>query len=201
VARVIELNYMKTQCGYQDAYMAVFGGLQYMDFRDKELYRDISREIYATMEPLGEMVPDLPAVVVHTGRQRHSGSVLRPIRERWLEGDRGVVEGYRRIGQLCRQGKRALLDRDWPTLGRLMNENHAVQRELGASGPANDELVERCLHHGCWGAKLAGAGGGGHIIGLHPEPDDLLRRLGEDGYTRVIRPRPSPGLTVSRESH
>src|SRR5207247_4930698 len=31
--RVIELNYLEIQCGYQDQYMTVFGGLNVMDFR------------------------------------------------------------------------------------------------------------------------------------------------------------------------
>ena len=38
-ARHIELYYVKVVCGYQDAYMCTFGGLNYMDFREKEFYR------------------------------------------------------------------------------------------------------------------------------------------------------------------
>ena len=35
--RIIELNFMKTHCGYQDAYMTTFGGLNYLDFRGKNI--------------------------------------------------------------------------------------------------------------------------------------------------------------------
>ncbi|MBN1812727.1 MAG: hypothetical protein JXA14_12895, partial [Anaerolineae bacterium] len=38
-ARYIELNYLEVVCGYQDAYMCTFGGLNYMDFRGKQFYR------------------------------------------------------------------------------------------------------------------------------------------------------------------
>ncbi|MEA1997441.1 MAG: hypothetical protein U9N45_07365, partial [Gemmatimonadota bacterium] len=53
--RYIELNYMDIQCGYQDQYMTVFGGLNYMDFRTKEVYVDIEDEVYATIEPLADV--------------------------------------------------------------------------------------------------------------------------------------------------
>jgi len=35
MARHVELYYVKVVCGYQDAYMCTFGGLNYMHFRDK----------------------------------------------------------------------------------------------------------------------------------------------------------------------
>ena len=91
--RVIELNYLKIQCGYQDQYMTVFGGINYIDFRGKQFYRDLDDELYATIEPLGDCLDKLPLVVVHTGKKRVSGAILKPIRDRWLDGDRDVVDG------------------------------------------------------------------------------------------------------------
>ena len=81
--RTIELNYMKCQCGYQDAYMTTFGGLNYLDFRGKEYYKDLHNEQYATVENLAEYVTDLPLVVAHTGIKHHSGQFHKPLRERW----------------------------------------------------------------------------------------------------------------------
>jgi galactokinase/mevalonate kinase-like predicted kinase len=193
--RVIELNYLKVQCGYQDQYMTVFGGLNYMDFRGKQLYRDLDEEFYATVEPLDDCVGgDLPFIVVQTGVQRVSGTILSPIRERWLDGDRDVVEGYERIAALCLRAKRSLIDRDWNTLARLINETHGIQRALGASGEANDRLIEAALNNGALAAKLAGAGGGGSIIVLTFEPDRMAEALRKHGAARVIYPMPSPGL-------
>ncbi len=192
--RAIELNYLKVQCGYQDQYMTVFGGLNYMDFRGKERYRDLGEETYATVEPLGGAVTALPFVVAHTGVPRVSGTVLRPIRERWEEGDRAVREGYERIAVLGRRAKRALLDADWPALARLMNENHRIQVSLEASGPENDRLIEVAMRNGALAAKLAGAGGGGTIIVLTLEPERTVAALQREGAGQIIRPVPSPGL-------
>lgn len=196
LTRTIELNFMKIQCGYQDAYMTTFGGLNYMDFRTKEHYREFHREIYATVEPLHNFASKLPIVLAQTKVRRISGAVLKPIRDRWLEGDKAVINGYNRIAELCRLGKKAIIANDWQALGDLMNENHSIQQELGASGHENDRLIEFALNYGALGAKLAGAGGGGTIVALHPEPEKLGEQLLRNGAVRTLYPEPSPGVTI-----
>ncbi|MDP6779743.1 MAG: hypothetical protein QGI83_23505 [Candidatus Latescibacteria bacterium] len=196
MARHIELHYM-VLCGYQDAHMCTFGGLNYMDFRQKQFYRALGEEPYSTMENLGSHMDEFPFVLGHTGVRRSSGIVHRPIRERWLEGDREVVRCYLRIAHLARMGKRALLEKDWELLGELMGENHDIQRDLGGSGPENERLIEAALEAGALGAKLAGAGGGGTIIALTHDPAKVARALDKAGATRILYPRPSPGVTVT----
>ena len=197
MARHIELHYM-VLCGYQDAYMCTFGGLNYMDFRQKQFYRALDDEPYATMEPLDSRLDSCPFILGHTGVQRSSGTVHRPIRERWLEGDREVVRQYLRIAHLARMGKRALLESDWDQLGELMVENHEIQRDLGGSGPENELLIDAALEAGALGAKLAGAGGGGTIIALTQQPNGVVEALRDAGTTRILYPRPSPGVIVTR---
>lgn len=197
--RYIELNYMDIQCGYQDQYMTVFGGINYLDFRTKEIYRDLDDEVFGTVEPLARFVDELPMALVHTGVQRISGNVLKPVRERWLEGDPAVVEGYREIAGLARRGKIALIRRDWKALGALMNRNHEIQKSLGASGPVNDKFIELALESGALGAKLAGAGGGGTIIALHLEPEKMLEAFRREGEPKVLTLDPRQEGLVVRE--
>jgi galactokinase/mevalonate kinase-like predicted kinase len=199
--RHIELNYLKVVCGYQDAYMCTFGGLNYMDFGGKQFYRQAEAELFATIEPLADYVPELPFVLGFTGVQHASGEVHKPIRERWLEGEAAVVEGYERITELARTGKKALLLKDWPLLGRLMNENHAIQRDLGGSGESNERLITAALEAGALAAKLAGAGHGGTIIALWPWPDcaPLEEALREAGVSAVYRPQVAPGAMIEKD--
>lgn len=197
-ARYIELNYLKVVCGYQDAYMCTFGGLNYMDFRGKQFYRDAEAELFATIEPLSGHVQQLPFVLGFTGVQHASSAVHKPLRERWLEGEATVVESYKRITELARTGKKAIIMADWPLLGRLMNENHAVQRSLGGSGESNERLIAAALEAGALGAKLAGAGDGGTIIALWPWPDTtrLEEALRKAGASAIYRPEVMAGVTV-----
>lgn len=199
-ARYIELNYLKVVCGYQDAYMCTFGGLNYMDFRGKQFYRDAEAELFATIEPLADYVSQLPFVLGFTGVQHASGAVHKPIRERWLEGESAAVEGYKRITEIARMGKKSLLMADWLLLGRLMNENHAIQRTLGGSGEVNERLIAAALESGALGAKLAGAGHGGTIIALWPWPDTtrLKKALHKAGASAIYRLQTVPGAMIER---
>jgi galactokinase/mevalonate kinase-like predicted kinase len=200
-ARHIELNYLEVVCGYQDAYMCTFGGLNYMDFRGKQFYRSAEAELFATVEPLANYTPKLPFVLGFTGVQHASGTVHRPIRERWLEGEAAVVKGYERITEIACMGKKALLQQDWLTLGRLMNENHAIQRELGGSGESNERLIAAALEAGAPGAKLAGAGSGGTIIALWPWDNAarLEEALHSAGASATYRPVVAPGAMLEND--
>lgn len=195
-ARRIERRGMRVVCGFQDHYMTVFGGLNYMDFRGKERLAQDDDEPLATVEPLQGVVPEVPLVVAHTGIAHHSGTVHKSIRERWEERDPVVTAAYERIARLARLGKKALIARDWPALGRLMNENHEIQRELGGSGEQNDRLIGVARASGAFGAKLAGAGNGGTIVALSLEPERVRRALLEAGAESIHYPRPSEGLSV-----
>lgn len=195
--RKIEYDVLKIVCGFQDHYMTVFGGVNYMDFRDK-----ISSNVqdqdspFATIEPLSKYVTDIPILLAHTGVKHHSGTVHKSIRERWLEGEPAVVDGYTEIAKLAREGKKALLECDWELLGRLMTRNHAIQRELGGSGESNEHLIAAALSGGAIAAKLAGAGGGGTIMALTLDPERTEAALLKAGADKILRPKPSRGLTV-----
>ncbi len=196
LARYIELNLFRVVCGYQDAYMCTFGGLNYMDFRGKQFYREAAEELYATIEPLDRYVPSLPFTLAHTGVEHSSDAVHKPLRERWLEGDPIVRRGYEEITRLAQEGKKALLAADWPRLGRLMNDNHAIQRDLGGSGDSNERMIRVALDHGALGAKLAGAGGGGTIIALNPRPQEMIEALQAAGSDLVFAPCIAQGVRL-----
>ncbi|MDD3926896.1 MAG: hypothetical protein PHT33_09585 [bacterium] len=186
INRSVELNHMKMQCGYQDAYMTAFGGLNYLDFRGKEHYREWDEEDYGTVEPLGTKIERLPFVIAHTGASHVSGDVHRPLRERWMEGDSVVVSAYNRIAAIAREGKRALLEEDWKRLALLMKENHALQDRLSASGPEVDCLISAAMDGGAVAAKLAGAGGGGTVIALTFDPDKTSAAMAQAGATDFV---------------
>ena len=196
-ARKIEARVMGVVCGLQDQHMAVFGGINFMDFRGKEMLEQSDDEPFATIEPLSAHVPEIPLLTAHTGIQHHSGTVHSSPRERWLAGEQLVLDTYKRIAELARLGKRALLGADWHTLGSLMNENHTLVSGLGGSGPANDRLIQAAVDAGALGAKLAGAGGGGTILVLAEDLPKMRAALIDAGSDRIMEPEPSPGLTMT----
>ena len=201
--RKIEARVMGIVCGLQDQHMAVFGGLNFMDFAGKQELQQRDDEPLATIEPLSLWLKDglaaPPLLLAHTGVQHHSGTVHKSPRERWLAGESLVRDSYIEIAELARRGKRALVSQDWATLGALMNANHRLVAGLGGSGPDNDRLIEAARKAGAYGAKLAGAGGGGTILALTHDPEKVGAALMAAGAERLLVPSPQPGLTVTIE--
>jgi Predicted kinase related to galactokinase and mevalonate kinase len=198
--RRIEYEVMGVVCGFQDQYMTVFGGLNYMDFRGKGSHLAPDEQPFATVEPLADAVPPLPMILAHTGVKHHSGAAHKPVRQRWLEGDPVVREAYDvLVPGLARKGKAALLTGDWETVADLMNQNQKVAQDLGASGEAVDRLIDVAVRNGAIGAKLAGAGQGGTVLALTFEPERTIQALKEAGAGRILVPRPGPGLTITTE--
>ena len=198
--RDIEYRIMGVVCGFQDQYMAVYGGLNYMDFRDKGSHIAADAQPFATVEALADEAPKtLPFLLAHTGVKHHSGQAHKPVRQRWLEGDPIVREAYDRVQGLARNSRAALLAGDWDAIANAMNENQKVAYDLGASGEAVDKLIEVARANGAIGAKLAGAGQGGTVLALTFEPEKLAQALTDAGAGRILYPSPSKGLTVSTE--
>ncbi len=109
--------------------------------------------------------PDLPLVVGFDGGAGDTGELVG--------GVRGLREQYdfaadtvASIGDLVRQGERALAANDIDELGRLMNFNHGLLSALGVSARSLDSMVWAARDAGATGAKLTGAGGGGCIVAL-----------------------------------
>lgn len=78
----------------------------------------------------------------------------------------GCERRMRSIAELADRGREALAAGHISELGPLMNENHALLRELGVSTPGLDLACRSALEAGALGAKLTGAGGGGSVIAL-----------------------------------
>lgn len=192
--RHIELYFLKIVCGYQDAYMCTFGSLNLLDFRDKENYLSLNLEPLGTVENLAGTAPQLPIILAHTGIKRVSGSVHKPVRDRWIEGDSTVVKGVLRLAHIARMSKKALLSGDWEVLGEAMTENHEIVRSFGSSSEINEKIIRIALDSGAIAAKLAGAGKGGTIIVLNPEPEKMIKAFEDFGVSSILYPAPRDGV-------
>jgi galactokinase/mevalonate kinase-like predicted kinase len=199
MARHIERTALGVDCGFQDQYMVVFGGLNCLDFRGKEWGWEDADSPYGMVEPLAEALEPhlpLPMVLANLGkRQGTSGTYHHTPRQRWEAGEEAMVEGMARIAELARIGKRALLLGDWDTVADLMRENYQISMDLFGISEVNDEFINAAISHGATAAKLSGAGGGGTIVAVHQDTGYLAEKLLKQGTKRIIPLDPhQPGL-------
>lgn len=110
----------------------------------------------------------LPIVIADTGVRAKTAEVNTGVRK-WLEANPSGMEVFHAIGRVSAAGIEALEAGDLERLGALMNENHALLRQIGVSTPEIESLVGTALSAGALGSKLSGSGGGGIVIALVKE--------------------------------
>jgi mevalonate kinase len=122
-----------------------------------------------------EDVPNLPFVIGYDGGAGDTGELVASVRALKDEYDFAETT-VETIGDIVRQGARALDAGDLAELGRLMNFNHGLLEALGVSSRSLDEMVWAARESDALGAKLTGAGGGGCIVALD-ESDEAQTAL------------------------
>jgi galactokinase/mevalonate kinase-like predicted kinase len=226
ITQRIEAKELGITCGFADRYVPLFGGLAYVDYRDKLYHKPLGEEPYATYERLDDYVDDLPLIVASTGVQRESGDVHGAMRPRYLQEYIQYEENPRQvpflvkimadIGATAWQGKIALLAGDLERFGTLMNENHRLVNQMmeycgfrDGAGWANNLFIQTALESGALGAKLTGAGGGGSVFALTSPGEqsrviEALRSVAQEHHldqAQIYQVEVSrQGLRVTRES-
>jgi mevalonate kinase len=112
-----------------------------------------------------EDVPNLPFVIGYDGGAGDTGQLVASVRALRDEYEFAATT-VETIGDIVRQGERALAEGDLGEVGRLMDFNHGLLDALGVSSRSLDEMVWAARESDALGAKLTGAGGGGCIVAL-----------------------------------
>jgi glucuronokinase len=179
----VETKEIGIAAGLQDRVCQVYGGLVYMDF-DRRRFESRGYGHYENLDPA--LLPPL-YLAYRQNLSQISGIYHTNLRERWEQGDPEVVRAMLEFAALAEEGRTALLERDHPGLGRLMDRNFDIRRRLVRLDPLNVEMVEAARRVGVC-AKYAGSGGA--IVGICVE-DDRFNRLKEalgELDCAVIRP-------------
>ncbi|KAM5555711.1 bifunctional fucokinase/fucose pyrophosphorylase [Rosa sericea] len=104
-------------------------------------------------------------LVVFTGQVRLAHQVLQKVVIRYLRRDNLLVSSIKRLAELAKIGREALMNSDIDDLGDIMLEAWRLHQELDPY--CSNEFVDRLFefaHPYCSGYKLVGAGGGGFAL-------------------------------------
>jgi mevalonate kinase len=130
----------------------------------------------------GEPVEPIPLqhalrlVVVPSGVPRSTARQVANVRARYdrlpsLQRPALALMGVAVGEALC-----AIKSNDMNILGEILDVCHGLLVAVGVSSRILDELCSVAREHGARGAKLTGAGGGGCILALPPDPETPLLR-------------------------
>ncbi|KAK7845220.1 glucuronokinase 1 [Quercus suber] len=110
--------------GLQDRVAQVYGGLVHMDF-SKEYMDGLGRGIYTPMDI--SLLP--PLHLIYAENPSDSGKVHSTVRQRWLNGDEFIISSMQEVANLAKEGRIALLEKDYSKLAKLMNRNFDLRRQ------------------------------------------------------------------------
>jgi mevalonate kinase len=108
-------------------------------------------------------------IVADTGHASPTKIAVGDVRQLYQREPARIGAIFARIGAITRAA-RAIIESaaidSTESLGPLMDENHALLRDLTVSSPELDRLCAAARASGALGAKLSGAGRGGNMIAL-----------------------------------
>jgi len=140
-------------------------------------------------------MPSLTLVVGNTRIKSKTPIQIQKIR-RFVQHSGFSKDLITEIGTLVHDGVKALLDEDFTTFGKLMNINQNILHTMGVSTKELENLIHVSLKAGAYGAKLTGAGGGGSIIVLTDDPDDISQAIRDEGGVALIVKSTREGVTI-----
>lgn len=152
-----------TVCGKQDQYAAAFGGVNSISFNREGV----------KVKPLklsGEKMMELEnrMILVYSNLSRKSSEIQEDAFEKPNQSQK---EKYLSdLYDLSLKFKKELVssDTDFDRLGKLIDANWRLKKEVSpmSTNQYIDELYNHLIKSGLIGGKVAGAGGGGFVIGL-----------------------------------
>lgn len=108
---------------------------------------------------------DFHFLAANTG-QRTMGTVdiVREVAEAYDKDRERYGRIFNELGDMAECGAKVLERGTVEELGELMNNSQELLAEIDLSSPAIDRLICAAIESGAVGAKLSGAGRGGHVI-------------------------------------
>jgi hydroxymethylglutaryl-CoA reductase len=150
-----------------------------------------------TLEVETLALDDVPPLII--GFSRSSGSTreqVAGVKTRFDQEEAQYNSVFDQIDDISKAGAKALSAKQYNKLGSLMNLCHGLLNAIGVSTPDLENMVSIARNSGAIGAKLTGAGGGGSIVALCPDTQDIVRSaLHQAGY-KTLQSRLIKGQTI-----
>ncbi|CAN6903415.1 unnamed protein product [Brassica oleracea] len=183
VARLVLVleQLMGTGGGWQDQIGGLYPGIKFTSSFPGIPLRLQVVPLLASPQLISELQQRL--LVVFTGQVRLAHQVLHKVVTRYLQRDNLLISSIKRLTELAKSGREALMNCEVDELGEIMSEAWRLHQELDPY--CSNEFVDRLFAFSqpySSGFKLVGAGGGGFSLILAKDAEkakELRRRLEE----------------------
>ena len=133
-----------------------------------------------------KMKEPVEIVIANTGLTASTAKVVAEVKQRREEQTEKFDRIFENYKQLVVKARKALIENQLKNLGKLMDENQELLRQIGVSSPELETLITAAMDQGALGAKLTGTGKGGNMVALTPGKElqeRVYNNFAKQGYT------------------
>jgi D-glycero-alpha-D-manno-heptose-7-phosphate kinase len=180
----LQMETLREPCGFQDTFIAAFGGFICLDIQ-KDGQVNVSH-LRIRDDTVRELENNL--VFFYTGIKRSSFAVLQDQGSAIKQDGSVALEAMHDIKKVGYGVKQALESGDITEFGRLQHEHWMVKKRTSSSISSGliDKWYELGLKNGALGGKLMGGGGGGFLMFYCDNGRDKLRKaMAKEGLREV----------------
>jgi D-glycero-alpha-D-manno-heptose-7-phosphate kinase len=162
MAYTIEREELAMAGGKQDQYAATFGGVNFMEFYDKQ--RVIVNPLRIKQKFLFELENNL--LLYFTSTSRLSSTIIESQSKNVKDKNEKSIEAMHQLKEQANMMKEALLKGNIHEIGTILDYGFRYKKQMasGISNDAMDSIYETALAAGATGGKISGAGGGGFMM-------------------------------------
>jgi len=161
LAYLIEKDEIKNIGGRQDQYAAVFGGINSYEFKGEDFVQVNKMDLKeSSVLELGKNL-----LLVHAGKREQSSGQIHTA-ESNSKIDQNKIERLHDVKKVAKEMEFILREGKLGEFGRLIKESweKKVEYNPNTTNRRINYLIDLALDHGAIGARLMGAGGGGHLL-------------------------------------
>jgi len=162
LAYEIERVDLKMAGGKQDQYSATFGGVNFMEFSNKD--KVIVNPLRIREKYLDELAHNL--ILYHTETSRISSSIIEQQSKNVTDKNEKTIEAMHKLKEQAIMMKEAILKGQLDKIGELLDFGWKFKKNMatGITNPFIDEIYDAAIKNGASGGKVSGAGGGGFMF-------------------------------------
>jgi D-glycero-alpha-D-manno-heptose-7-phosphate kinase len=154
----IEIGVLGHPIGKQDQYIAAYGGLRFIEFRQDG--RIVSERLQLNANTYRSLNDNF--LLFYTGIQRKADSILKE--QKANIADR--LKTLRKLKEMAYTARQELEAANIDALGELLHQSWLLKKQLAGaiSNGEIDEMYTVARRAGAIGGKITGAGGGGFLL-------------------------------------
>lgn len=145
-------------------------------------------------------IKEVPLVVGYTGIKADTPTLVKMVAEKLKQEPKRINNIFNEIEDIVNLTEIQMKNKNWREIGKLMNKNQELLRELDVSSEELENLIKTCLDAGAYGAKLSGAGGGDCMITIVDKNNlNKLREAIQKAGGEIISAKiPAKGVSIEK---